>query len=674
MSQIQSKLNDFFLRNPLTYPIVFGLAFLYYLYCICPGIGFGDTAILIDNIQKGIINTEVNTHPLTVLLGKIFLSVPTDNLANQANLMSVFSGSLALAIFFKVVQEYHENFLTSIIATVVLGLSYSFFWHSTIVENYNISSVITALSILFYVRIEKRNEEKWFYPLFALFGIGIFNHVQMGFLGMGIGVQFLIYFVKSKKRMSFFLKCFVGFVIGLIPWTSVLIKDILQVNNFTLVIKNAFMGSFGNIFFSQTLGVAIKEFIILYLFQFPNLFIIFPIAGLVMILKNKERISSFSGILTHFFTNTIFFAFYGTWDKFAFLLQSYILFVFFGSFFLEYFQSKKKMFVIAFNIILFSSVIYGQNFYEIVHASGKDPSGIWYQRYNNNYSANLYDQAQFVIVPNKRNYQEVETYCKLIFDKLPEGSNMLEDDSRTYYPLADYFQKYYKKRMDIHFLLMNSWGIAGWGLTSEQVANEIKMSVEKGIPFFLPTLSSPYNSIVTTILNDSTMYFEKFTLSEKQWIYQVKTRKEITRETTIESGYWDLKLKDVTNTSKTHLLTRQLMYSFDGNWDMSDQIFIAGETGSFLELKLNHTQMEKAFIQINFTSAPDFGILNVYWNNKKILENIDSYTPNVKRFTNVPTEVNLLKGDNFIKVEIVGRNTNSSGFNFGVDSIRIVKK
>ena len=75
------------------------------------------------------------------------------------------------------------------------------------------------------------------------------------------------------------------------------------------------------------------------------------------------------------------------------------------------------------------------------------------------------------------------------------------------------------------------------------------------------------------------------------------------------------------------------MNSFQGNWDGEDQIFLSGENGSYAEWKLAHTKTETAKIQIHLTSAPDFGTLNIYWNQKKILANIDSYALSVGRFT-----------------------------------------
>ncbi len=664
----------FFLNKNFFSPLlVFILSFSYYVYCLCPGIGFGDTAILIDNIQRSVFNTEVNTHPFTILIGKIFILLPIENLAYKANLVSAFAGAIAVSIFFKAVQEYHQNYFNSILSSLVLGVSYSFFWHSTLVENYSISSIITCLSILFYVRILKLNEEKWFYPLFSLFGIGIFNHVQMGFLGMGIGVQFLIYFYKSKNKFPFFLKCSLGFILGLIPWISLFINDYFKAKNFSLVLKNAFMGSFGNIFFNQSLVVAIQEFIIIYLFQFPNLFFIFPSIGIYLMFKNKNIFFGFVGILVHFLTNSIFFAFYGTWDKFAFLLQSFILVIFFGSFFLQYLQEKSKSIQIITNILLFLSIIYGMNFYSYVNLSSKEENGFWHYMYNNDYSSNLYDQSIYVVEPNKRNFKEVEIYCDLIFEKLPLNATLLDDDSRTYYPLADYYQKYYNKRKDIQFLLMNSWGIAGWGLSSGDLISQIKQSVETNKSFFITSLSSPYTSIVNTISSDNSMYFEKFFLSEKKWIYQIKTNYKKTKNSIFQKGVWDFKIADVFSKSKEVISERQFMSNYqNSSWDNIDQIFISGRKNDFIVFSLNHYISETKNLELNLTTAPDFAIVNIYWNEKKVLENIDLFKNIVSRISLNIKKVNLLAGENKLKIEIIEKNSDSFGFKLGIDSVKIL--
>ena len=648
--------------------LVFASAFLFYFYHMSPTIGFGDTAILIDNIQKEAFNTEVNTHPFTIVVGKLFMLLPWQDLAFRANLISVVAGALALAVFFQTIFILHNNHLIAVLATLALGLSHSFFWHSTIVENYQVSSIITAFSLFCYVKLHNTHNENWLYLLFALFGLGLFNHVQMGFMGMGIGLAFLQRFAKANTRLPLFLKSLAGFCVGMLPWMFLFIRDVSRSGgNFSLVLKNAFQGSFGNIFFSQNLFVAVTDFIIIYFFQFPGLFFFIPLIGIWKFYPNRHLLFPFAGAFLHLFSNTFFFMFYGTWDKFAFLLQSFIILVFFSSFVLNFLLKSSRSLFIA--TPLFLSLLATPLFYDFVENSAQNPDGFWYPRYNNIYSHNLYDQAGFIINPAKHEFYEMENFCDLVFEKLPQGSVMLDDDSRSYYPLADYYQKYYNKRRDIQILLMNSWGIAGWGMSSEQLVMEIKDTVKRGTPFFIPTLMAPYQSIIDTLTQDNEFYFEKFPLNDKRWLYQVKSKKEhpYTRKT--RPGLWDLQFKDISS-SKDSSPVRQFMQSYGDNWDSHDQIFVSGLPDAFIEFRLKHNQSNNATIKINLTKAPDFAIVAISFNGKNIAS-VDLYSRTVSRFSTDPLPVLLEQGENKIKFTIMEKNSSSTGYKFGIDSVEI---
>ncbi|MCB1157593.1 MAG: hypothetical protein KDK45_08835, partial [Leptospiraceae bacterium] len=443
--------------------------------------------------------------------------------------------------------------------------------------------------------------------------------------------------------------------------------DVIERKAFFLVLKNAFMGAFGGVFFSQSLAVAIYEFILLYLFQFPNLFLFLVPFGLIVYFKKKDYRMAYAAGLIHFFLNSFFFAFYGTWDKFAFLLQSYILLCFYASFALIYIEEKFIRYRFGIYTLILFSLLSGLYFYKWVHISSQKPGTIWHFRYNNDYSKNLYDQAKYIILPYKRDFTEVEEYCKLVFEKLPKGSVILEDDSRTYYPLADYYQKYYQKRRDIQVLLMNSWGIQNWGLNSDSVVNEIKNSVKRKKAFFLPVLNNPYLPIIKEITKDNHFYFEKFSLSPTRWIYEVKYKNQQTA-TEKNDKMMDLELKDVSN-SKDLYFTRQFMQSFGDTWEFSDQIFASGKPGSSIEFLIERKEDAKESIRIAFSTAPDFSRIDVYWNELRILENMDLYSTEVKRKLEIFDNINIRKGRNILKLIIKDKNPKSGGYKLGIDAI-----
>src|SRR5687767_12196169 len=81
---------------------------IFYMWTACRTIGFGDTALMVDAIKRGLVDAQVNTHPLTVMTGMLFQNIPWGNYAFRATLVSVFYGSLTVLTFYLVVLEELE--------------------------------------------------------------------------------------------------------------------------------------------------------------------------------------------------------------------------------------------------------------------------------------------------------------------------------------------------------------------------------------------------------------------------------------------------------------------------------------------------------------------------------------------------------------------------------------
>src|SRR5262249_48065838 len=120
-------------------------------------------------------------------------------------------------------------------------------------------------------------------------------------------------------------------------------------------------------------------------------------------------------------------------------------------------------------VAVLSILAVGAPIYLYAHTArwGQNPQSFWHKRYNNDYTANNYDQAEYVANPNRRNYRDVTYFAEQVYRKLPRNSILLDTDSRTLYPLR-YIQVYENQRPDIKLRLYNSWGFSGWGLSPEQ--------------------------------------------------------------------------------------------------------------------------------------------------------------------------------------------------------------
>jgi len=260
--------------------------------------------------------------------------------------------------------------------------------------------------------------------------------------------------------------------------------------------------------------------------QFPSLYLVAIVAGMVFLVRAWRGSPSLYALAAIFGVNTLFFMTYDTWDKFAFLLPSFLILSFAGAFAVERAVRwaagrgmRGTLLALAFAASLCAPV------YLYAHLStwGAKP-GFWHARYNNDYAANNYNQAEYVANPNKRHFREVSNFADRMFATLPQNAIVVDTDSRTLYPLR-YFQVYEEKRPDIRLRLYNSWGFANWGLSPEGFLQLIEGAYEHHADLFIPTLDHPYAEILAMAREQRAYDFERFPLDSVHWIYKLAVPK-----------------------------------------------------------------------------------------------------------------------------------------------------
>ncbi len=652
-----------------------------YGYTCAPGVGFGDTAILIDNIQRLLLNSQVNTHPMTILLGYLFSKLPMESLAYKANLLSVCCGALSVFFLYIAVLAALGNRFIAVVTGLCFLFSYSMWWHGTIIENYAVGSAFVGLALIAFVRLWRTGKSYWLMAVFFWAGLGLFNHVQLGFLSAGAALALLLTLRTAPRKGRLLLTCIFSSLVGLLPWLVLVGLDWRRSGDFLLTLKNAFFGPFGNIFFSAGVWAGLWETAVVYFFQFPNFFLPFPLIGIVIAARTMKWSPSFWGIFLFFALNTLVFTFYETWDRFAFLLPSFMVLCFFGAFalqlFWEYLKTRRSP-ALRYSLLLLGllSLVWTTQFFDYIWQMGRDTGSIWHRNYHNNYSKNLYDHARFIIVPNKRNYRELDTFAELLFAKLPQNAVYVDDDSRSYYTIADYFQKYYGKRPDLKVLLINSWGIAGWGYSAGNLTNFMRAAYHSGKPFFLASLMQPYSDVLRQLSPDLGIHFERFPLSENRWIYRMVTRTEQKRgkspdPTCIrgDAGYVDFHLLRVTH--KYHAsVTQQIMAAFPGDWKGDDQLFVdfTAPEGE-ITLAIPSDREGWAMLRLFYTRAADFGAVTIDINNGN-LSTLDLYGPKVSRTViDFPQRIWLVKGTNTVRFSSVAGKSLFKGTRAGFDGM-----
>jgi hypothetical protein len=661
----------------------------FYLATIGPTIGYGDTAILIDNIQRGVIDTHVNTHPLTVMLGKIFGLLPAGDLAFRANLVSSTFGAATVIVFYLMLCEELRSKAKAALAGLLLLVAHSMWWHSTIIENYAVSAFLVSLALLFWRRLARTQEDRHLFSLCAVAGLSVANHVQMGFLCVGVLATGLLHAMKSGRAMRVLSGCAAGAALGLSLFAFLFARDWVRLGSFSRAFKNAFFGSFQQIMMQGGVWSSVQELLYEFWLQSPTPYVLLGLVGAIRLAWRERASPALTGMLVFFALNTGFFAFYHTWDKFAFLLISFVVYHFFCGVGLAWLwervgttPERRQKLVAA----LLACAFAGPWLYSHLAAWGSDPKSFWAAKFSNHYSDNLYFQSEFIANPNKRGYREVEAYARDLFAKLPEGAVYLDDDSRSYYQIADYYQRYYAQRPDVATVMVNSWGIDDWGLSGRDLAKLMATAFALNRPFFAATTQSPTAGFIEEARKLAPIDFVEFPMTDGRFIYRMKTQKEIEASTfgaddlarligflpvrlTAPAGYVDFVEKNVVY----HMLGRaslQSMASFTGQWRGDDQIFFElGRTGGELALALATDEAALVDLTLRLTGAPDYGDVRIEVEPAGRSAKASLYRAEVTPIDLALGPVVLPKGDSLLRIKIAGKDRRSKGYHVGLDGI-----
>ncbi len=711
---------EFFKRNKYLAHFILIIPPLFYFFTAGRYIGLADTAMMINRMVNLHFSTHVNRHNLAMLFGHLFTKLPIENLAFKCNLMVSFFGSISIMLFYFLIFRMTKKYWISIITTLIMMVSHSIWWHSTIAENYIINVFFILLILHCYVSYTKNKKKIFLYIAFFLSGLSLFNHIQNAVWVVSTAVFALIHFKQISIRDYFknenkvlktiiyilsilcfiiftfawfnlnlfdtslsiiiysiittlFIILFSGmvflkkeykkifsipyilrflwftlvsifwFLIGFSPYLYVFLQEVARRGgNISAVIDSASGGQFKNIMFnfSDTTGLAqsfwyyhlqfpsIFYFIIIYGFLYfiafsiiqkltkrtkllkdslsnntvntvlkyflvltvfiillliilyiynPNLvflpkgffwhynfsiflFFIASISGIVVItlliqkgfLNKAYKNDYFKMIITLIgvpgFITLFFFAFFNTWDQYAFLLPFYVISGVIGALFLnkilislkEYYEKNHNRKInypkIVITVLLILGIVFPIYYYSQIGEWSQDPGSWWfhYGPYRDRRFINTHNRVEYNYNPNKRNYDDMHEIINLLFDKLPQNASIIDDDSRTYYPVNLYYRKYEKRndnnRRDLRFQLINVWGHENWGISVDRVVSNIEKGIYQNDNLFLIACRNyPHRDIINK-LNSNKYIFLPFKLDNTHWVYKLKTFTEKEKE------------------------------------------------------------------------------------------------------------------------------------------------
>lgn len=508
---------------------------IFYYVTSAPTIGLGDTAMLIDGIQTLHISTHCNSHNVTVLIGWLLSFLPFENIAFKANLLSVVVGSSTVVAFYFLVRAMFQNVWVAAISASCLMVSHSMWWHSTLTEVYAVNAAFMVTALWLVWRLHEQFEPRRLYALFFVAGLSIFNHAQLGTIALGATIILIGKAVsKDGGGVKLFLGSSTAFLIGFLPYLITFLADTNRVG-FATAFDEARGSHFKTMMFSGRVWTSVQDLGFLIFQQFPTPFLLAVIVGVALFYKTWKVSLPAAALTVTFGVNTVFFMFFQTWDKFAFLLPSFVILVFWGAFAiapLVRWASQPGRMAAAFGlaIVNLGCLVFPIYFYGKLSEWGQSP-GFWQDRYNNAFTSNTHDAASYIANPNKRGYYEIEDLANQLFERLPSDAIFIDDDSRTYYSIK-YFQRYYERRDDISVQLINSWGFKNWGASAKQFGDGLENALQQNQPLFMVSIDWPFQRFLKQVGKRKRYRFQRFRLSEERWIYQLvplsKTEDQLT--------------------------------------------------------------------------------------------------------------------------------------------------
>jgi hypothetical protein len=497
---------------------------LFYYRTSAPGIGSSDTALMVGEMQRLDLSTHANHHNLTLILGRLFLMAPGDEPARLANLGSVFLGTVAIGLLYVIVLRRTGSPLVAACGAAAVMVSHSMWWHSTVVEAYawNAIFVVGALGLL--QRLASAHSDRVLFALFFVSGLAFFNHVQMGILAVGAAAYLAGHLLLRRQRgegagsLRLTLRCAAAFLLGFAPYALTFAHDVMRFGA-RRAAAWALGGDFQSVMAKGSAATALSDVVFLTALQFPSPFLAAVLAGAVLLARAWRGTAALLALVAIFTLNTVFFAFYNTWDKFAFLLPSFLILGYAGSFGVERAfawargRTGPMLTVMA---LVAASLLLPPFVYAHLHEWSR--YGGQLARFRSPDSP--VDSSGYVANPDKSRCTEFEDYARSLFARLPQGATYIDDDGRAFYPVR-YFQEQHGMRRDVRTELLNYWGFGGWGLSPEQFAILATQAHASGRPFFLVAIGEPYYGVIVRSPALERLRFRRFALDARRTIYRL---------------------------------------------------------------------------------------------------------------------------------------------------------
>jgi hypothetical protein len=515
-----------------------GVALVFYGATVARHLLLPDSAILLDAMRAATISSQVCNHNLTNLLGWLFLQLPMDNLALKGHLVSLACGATVIGLFHALLRALALPRAIAVLGTLVLMVSHSLWWHSTIVENYALSAALLVACLLWATRAAQ-SPRAWYWMCW-LAGLALFNHLQNGALAVGLVMFYLASAPRwVGRRWALLWRGVACYLLGAVPFAAVLARDLLRSDDWPTTLHWAVGGGFTPIMFNYDWAHVLGRLADWIFMQFPSPFLLLIPLGLIPLIKGwgaasrravngaappeaSPHLRGFAAfLLAVLATNLAFFLGYETWDQFAFYLESFVCLALLGALGAAWcWQKFKRAGRCACGALLAVSVLLPPLVYPQIPRWAAAETGYWSRRYHAAHTAyaGRYDLVGLYADPLRHDRGTVAEYMRRLFATLPPQARVVDDVAIFYQ--AQFMQRHYGQRPDVQLALLQPRNMAGWGTPAHELVTACNAATNR---VFITATNGPLAALVAALRRDGWRAVQ-FPLGGDCWVFELQPK------------------------------------------------------------------------------------------------------------------------------------------------------
>jgi hypothetical protein len=438
--------------------------------------GWADAALIARNVHNLDLQIWVNNHNLFTLVAAGWVKILPDSveLAYALNLLCALLGALTVQVVFLIGLRLTANLTASALGALVLMLSHSLWWHSTMLEVYTLSTLLLALTVLFVLRYEQGGALRDLCGAVFFFGLGCSNHAQMSLLLFG----FLAILLESNQRRTLLrwqtlTLLAVSFLLGFQVYAWVFafelvgrldgLADPAQALASTLgaMVHETTGGGFRQYMFPSGLSFGERSFwwlffLGLFVYSFPSMAILLGPLGVWTWLRSGRDRVTLRFVTVALVAELIWASNYFVWDMYAFSLPVYTLFAILVIIGIDWVCRRSRqlrvLFYLATPTLFISPLLYAQAPGWLAASDRANELLQTLPQYGQ--ATTFWDPLPYFFDPNKRGFDRVERYAEDALRRIDTSACYWGDEAKLLYPLKYYYQEALGRRPDVRYELI----------------------------------------------------------------------------------------------------------------------------------------------------------------------------------------------------------------------------